>query len=236
MVVQRSTATFGARPYNSPFVRVLNPSDYKEMRWKNGQGSTTELAVFREENPLESSSIPFEWRVSIAQVPTDGPFSRFEGIDRVILVLEGPGMRLVHEEGSHEEGTQARLYPLEPYAFSGDWTTTGLLEGGPVVDFNVMTRRGKWTSSVKVIREANERVPLMDTDAHVVLVYCLAGGANVRITTGRITASDRKEAAFNLAAQQSLFWQSTSVQSEVGWSIQDLQPGTVLVWVALRKV
>lgn len=216
-------------PLKSPFVRVLNPSDYKEMRWKNGQGSTTELAVFREENTSEPAPVPFEWRVSIAQVPTDGPFSRFEGIDRVILVLEGPGMRLVHEEGSHEEGTQARLYPLEPYAFSGDWATTGFLEGGPVVDFNVMTRRGKWASRVKVIREANEREPLMDAD--VVLVYCMSGGGQVLITEGEI-----KEDSFTLAAQQSLLWQSAEGESAVKWDFRGLGPGSVLVWVALLKV
>lgn len=225
---QRSTATFGASPYNSPFVRVLNPSDYKEMRWKNGLGSTTELAVFREENASESAPAPFEWRVSIAQVPTDGPFSRFEGIDRVILVLEGPGMRLIHEEGRHGEGTQARLYPLEPYAFSGDWTTMGFLERGPVVDFNVMTRRGKWTSRVKVIREAKENEPPLDAD--VVLAYCLAGGGQVLITEGEM------KMRYPLAAQQTLMWQSAKRESMAMWDFRGLGPGSVLVWVVLRKV
>lgn len=218
----------GQRPLDASLVRVLNPSDYQEMRWKNGQGTTTELAVFREENTSESPPVPFEWRVSIAQVPTDGPFSRFEGIDRVILVLEGPGMRLIHEEGSHEEGTQARLYPLEPYAFSGDWTTMGFLEGGPVVDFNVMTRRGKWTSRVKVIREANEREPLVNAD--VVLVYCLSGGGEVLIAEREMTMS------FPLAAQQSVLWQSAEGESALKWDFRGLGPGSVLVWVAIRKV
>ena len=73
-------------------MRHLRSSDYRIMPWKNGGGSTTEIAICP-----EGSGIPggqFRWRVSIADVVADGPFSRFSGYDRHIMVVEGAGMTL----------------------------------------------------------------------------------------------------------------------------------------------
>ncbi len=44
--------------------------------------------------PAGAALDEFLWRVSIADVERDGPFSRFPGIDRTIVLLEGAGMRL----------------------------------------------------------------------------------------------------------------------------------------------
>ncbi len=71
-------------------VRLLTPADFHPMPWKNGAGRTTEIAVY----PPGASLDAFLWRVSIADVERDGPFSRFPGIDRTIVLLEGGGMRL----------------------------------------------------------------------------------------------------------------------------------------------
>ena len=71
-------------------VRLLTPADFHSMPWKNGAGRTTEIAV----HPPGAALDTFAWRVSIADVERDGPFSRFPGIDRTIVLLEGAGMRL----------------------------------------------------------------------------------------------------------------------------------------------
>src|SRR6476619_3067787 len=71
-------------------VRLLTPNDYRSMPWKNGAGRTTEIAV----HPPGAALDAFAWRVSIADVERDGPFSRFPGIDRTIVLLGGSGMRL----------------------------------------------------------------------------------------------------------------------------------------------
>ena len=70
-------------------LRVLRPADYKRMPWKNGGGMTTELAVY----PSDAGDA-FDWRISIADIETSGPFSTFAGYDRVIGLLEGIGMEL----------------------------------------------------------------------------------------------------------------------------------------------
>jgi environmental stress-induced protein Ves len=115
-------------------MRILRQEDYKVMPWKNGGGITTEIWVAPEGSGLAGA--PFDWRVSIADVATDGPFSKFAGYDRHIMLLAGRGMRLETEESGNID-----LSPYRPAAFSGDWTVTGRLIAGPVRDFNLMVAR-----------------------------------------------------------------------------------------------
>ena len=61
----------------------MGPGDYRLMPWKNGLGTTTEIAIHPAEADLAGQ--PFDWRVSMADVTTDGEFSRFPGYDRSIL-------------------------------------------------------------------------------------------------------------------------------------------------------
>lgn len=122
-------------------MRRIHPSEHRVQPWKNGGGTTTE--ILRE--PASGDS--FLYRVSIADVASDGPFSRFEGIDRHIMVLEGKGMRL--DCGAHG---MLDLKPLEPRFFDGDWTVTGALVDGPVRDFNLMVDRSRMKSSLEVVR------------------------------------------------------------------------------------
>jgi len=55
--------------------------------WKNGAGSTTEIAVF----PQDAGFTDFDWRVSLATIGADGPFSVFPGVDRTLALVEGHG-------------------------------------------------------------------------------------------------------------------------------------------------
>ena len=102
--------------------------------WKNGAGVTREVTAFPPGSGLET----FDWRVSIADVTEDGPFSLFPGIDRTLIILSGEGVAL------EVAGRSSRLRPgEEPYTFPADQPTGCALLGGPVVDLNVMSRRGE---------------------------------------------------------------------------------------------
>jgi len=104
------------------------------MPWKNGGGETVEVIV----HPEGASLSEFGWRVSMATVASDGPFSVFPGIDRTLAVLSGDGMAL------SIEGVGEKLLTPEatPLAFPADAPTAARLTGGPITDLNVMTRRG----------------------------------------------------------------------------------------------
>lgn len=110
-------------------MRHLTQADYTRQPWKNGKGITVELARAEQDGALL-------WRLSMATVAEDGPFSLFPGIERNLTVLSGPGFRL------SGPGIALDCRPLHPVAFPGDTpvTATGTASG-PSDDFNVMTAR-----------------------------------------------------------------------------------------------
>ena len=115
--------------------RVLRATDYRRMRWKNGGGWTTELAAFPEGDG--NAPAAFDWRISIAEIESDGAFSTFAGCDRHIALLEGIGMELTFDSAE-----AVRLEQRLRFAqFAGEWRTHGKLISGPVRDFNVIARR-----------------------------------------------------------------------------------------------
>jgi len=129
--------------------------------WKNGAGLTREIAFGG------ANAAAFDWRVSVAEVARDAPFSAFHGIDRCITLLDGPGMRLRSQDGAIDH---ALTVPLAPFRFPGDLALTATLVGGACSDFNVMTRRGHWRSEVSVHRVAAE-LP----GSAAALLLCCAG-------------------------------------------------------------
>jgi environmental stress-induced protein Ves len=129
-------------------MRIIRATDCRTMPWKNGQGITTEIAV----SPEGSSLSDFDWRVSMTQVGADGPFSAFPGLDRTLCVLTGAGIRLAFGDGE----TVALDHTSPPFAFAADRAVDGLLIDGPIIDLNVMSRRGAWTHSVERITGPGE--------------------------------------------------------------------------------
>lgn len=109
-------------------MRIWGRSDYLEMPWANGKGVTVELAKAEHHGRLL-------WRLSMAVVAEDGPFSIFPGIERNLTVLDGPGFRLLGE------GVDLDCQPLSPVAFAGDVPIRAVTYGGASTDFNVMTDR-----------------------------------------------------------------------------------------------
>jgi environmental stress-induced protein Ves len=110
-------------------MRRLTTADYRTMPWANGRGTTVEL--LREDGP---DGLLF--RLSMASVIEDGPFSVFPGIERNLTVISGPGFRL---DGP---GLSLPCKPLVPVAFAGDLPLLAAGTGRIAsVDFNVMTAR-----------------------------------------------------------------------------------------------
>jgi environmental stress-induced protein Ves len=147
-------------------MKVLRHEEYKVMPWKNGGGTTTEVWVSPQ--GLGLADAPFDWRVSIADVATDGPFSKFAGYDRHIMLLEGEGMRLETEESGVID-----LALYRPAAFSGDWTVSGKLIDGPVRDFNLMVARRFGRGSL-ACQKLTAPLPLAG-DGSVRLIHAIEG-------------------------------------------------------------
>ncbi len=126
-------------------MKVLRAANYKTMPWKNGMGSTTEIAI----HPADAKLDDFEWRVSMARVASDGPFSIFAGIDRTLLLLEGSGIDL-----SVAGSAPVRIDHETIHSFPGDQPTSARLVDGVIIDLNVMSRRATVVHDVKRIKLA----------------------------------------------------------------------------------
>ncbi|MFG2781781.1 HutD family protein [Streptomyces prunicolor] len=114
-------------------IRSLPASARTAVPWKNGGGVTREIAAWPEGAGMDD----FAWRVSLAEVAADGPFSDFPDVDRTLTVVEGAGMDLTVGGARWLVNTR-----YEPRDFRGDVPTDCRLLDGPVVNLNVMWRRG----------------------------------------------------------------------------------------------
>ena len=148
-------------------LEILPAEGHTRMRWSNGGGWTTEIIAV-------PSSRHWDWRLSVADVESAGPFSVFPGVDRSIALLRGAGFALTVGEGD-EQVVDA---PFQPFDFSGDASTSCRLIDGPVQDLNLMTTR----SSVPRRLEFVHIAPLTEVELNdVELVVVVAG----RVRLGR---------------------------------------------------
>jgi uncharacterized protein len=143
-------------------MQILRAADYRRMPWKNGGGETREILVVPPGAALDS----FDWRVSLATVGCDGPFSAFAGVQRTLCVIRGAGIRL------HVTDAPPRtlLESSEPFAFDGAASTSASLLDGPIVDLNVMSRQGRFQHRVKRCRFTDTLQ--VAASAHTTLVFC----------------------------------------------------------------
>lgn len=107
--------------------------------WRNGGGITRTLAT--------SGS---QWRVSLAEIERDGPYSRFEGISRTSLILRGAGVIL------RDDRAVVHLKPFEAVEYAGDVAWNASLVDGPVSALNVMSAQGRYRVRVRALADSIE--------------------------------------------------------------------------------
>jgi len=124
--------------------RLIQYASLRPTPWKNGGGVTTELAM----SPPGAGLDDFDWRVSLASIAEDGPFSQFPGVDRTLVLVAGDGVLLDFGD------ERVVLSPSEPLVeFAGEdpvhATISGPMSGQSTLDFNVMTRRGRYRHRIE---------------------------------------------------------------------------------------
>ena len=148
-------------------LRILRNTDYPSRPWKNGGGTTRDILV----SPAGASLEDFDWRLSLAQVDRDGPFSRFDRVDRTLVLLSG-AMTL------HEPERSIVLVRDEPVEFPGERAIDATLDGDSTLDFNVMTRRGRASHTVR--REIfGTRTDVACTYGSTIILFALQSGLSV---------------------------------------------------------
>ncbi|WDD99255.1 HutD family protein [Thalassomonas actiniarum] len=151
-------------------INIIPPSRFKSIPWKNGKGTTTELAI-NEGGTLAD----FDWRLSIASVVEDGDFSDFSGYLRNLILISGQGIELSHTlAGQINIDNLNRLLTFS--TFDGASQTRGRLLDGGITDFNLMTKTGKYRVDVRTyLKPGQVDVPACD----LCFVYALQGEINL---------------------------------------------------------
>lgn len=105
----------------------LDADALQEQPWANGMGST----LLIDSGPASGE---WQWRLSIARIERDGPFSPLPGTRRQFVALDAP-IRLVFEHGNQQD-----LLRLQPLAFDGGEPPRAELLDGTTRAFNLMLR------------------------------------------------------------------------------------------------
>ena len=140
---------------------LLDPATARAMPWKNGGGSTVELAI----SPVGADLEDFAWRISTAQVAVDGAFSSFPSIDRSLAVLAGNGVCLQRADGQREMLLSGGAIAV----FGGEEAISAQLLDGPITDLNLMTRRGVWKHELQLLEWQGEQA--LQNDAEILLLW-----------------------------------------------------------------
>lgn len=115
----------------SPDIQFLPANEARRVRWRNDLGWTREIHA--EPGPDAEG---WQWRISIAEIEQTAAFSRFEDVERELILLSGDGLTL-----RFDDGEVADLQP--PHArlrFSGDRRLLGEPGGPGVSALNLMWR------------------------------------------------------------------------------------------------
>jgi len=114
-------------------LRLIEVDRLPASPWRNGGGQTRELL----RHPPGAGEHAWHWRLSVADIQADGPFSPYPGVQRWFAVVEGAGVTLAWPHQT------LRLMPGDgAIRFDGAAAPEGHLLGGHSRDLNLMLREG----------------------------------------------------------------------------------------------
>jgi len=149
-------------------MQIFRYADRSPMPWKNGQGTTTEIAA----TPAGAGLEDFDWRLSIARMEADAPFSAFPGIVRTLAIVDGAGLKLEITGDAPVTLDQSSA----PYRFAADRPAEARLLVGPVSNLNIMTRRDRLTHLMRRVElQGSLEVSVRGT----LLVLCHTGAVQI---------------------------------------------------------
>lgn len=145
-------------------IRRFALADLQAERWRNGGGTTVTVAASASEGDM-----PWTWRVSVADIEQDGPFSSFPGVDRHLTLMQDG--RVVLRGGGRDFRLERRG---DSAAFPGEQLMHASLEKAPAKVLNVMWRRRTHRCKSSVFGAA-EGVLRADSAASDTLLVLLGG-------------------------------------------------------------
>jgi environmental stress-induced protein Ves len=149
--------------------------DLSASAWKNGAGSTTEIAV----HPAGAGLDDFDWRISLATIERSAPFSPFRGVDRSLAVVSSSAPALVLLLESKVMVLDTASPPLH---FPGEAFVSAIAHAAST-DFNVMTRRGRCEHRLERIAVAPGASHAFTRQGAVTLLFVAAGEGEISLAS-----------------------------------------------------
>ena len=118
-------------------ITLLDPANYLRTPWKNGGGTTVDIAF--------SGDV---WRFGRTPIVQPGPFSDYTGYDRVQVLVSGSGLVLETPQGEIDV-----RQPFRPVHFTGETRIASRLEAGPVEVVNLIGARAQVKIDIAVLDE-----------------------------------------------------------------------------------
>ena len=149
---------------------------YRRMPWRNGRGFTLEIA----REPTRGKD--FAWRLSLADIDTDGDFSAYPGYRRALVLVAGERLRLKFRGHGNRILDPAR----RGARFEGDWETHCAIPRGRCTDLSLIVHKGSGVRSRAVVRAP--RVMRVNSTGHTVLAANLQGA--MFVIAGSVAVSE----------------------------------------------
>lgn len=168
-------------------------SQYQQVSWRNGGGKARDIAVY----PAGASMAePIGWRVALAEIEQDGPFSVYEtDIERIITLLDGAGFDLDFAEAPGLTISE----PHMPARFRGDWQTSCRLKDGRCVVINILYDDQAYSAQTHIIRPILHQPLIFSPPGCHTILFCLNGSFEIKAD-----AEQRQAMPFRLAPWDSL--------------------------------
>ncbi len=133
--------------------RPISPDQFVPFPWKNGKGVTRDIV-----SAFAPGGKPGDWdatlwrfgRTGISSSPS--PFSDMAGFERLQVVVQGRGLRLLCGDGSEIDVRT----PFVAVRFDGGTKIDAFLDEGPVEVVNLIVRRSHATGSLAVVQAGTE--------------------------------------------------------------------------------
>jgi environmental stress-induced protein Ves len=138
-------------------MQLLKMSDYIIMPWKNGLGTTAQIAVAPDN----------QWRISAATVKKPNPFSEFKGCQRLLTIWRGSGLLLNDYE----------LLPGIVYKFSGEAPIFCKNLSPEVIDLGVIYHPEKVTATMEVLSMTESKNLILTKGLN--FIFCAEGSFQI---------------------------------------------------------
>lgn len=124
-------------------LEVLRYKRYRSMPWRNGLGTTLEIA----REPTDGEH--FAWRLSLARLDRPSSFSAYPGYRRALVLVDGSVLRL-----RFQGRRSSQLGPTKRATrFDGAWRTSCALPDGACTDLSLIVRAGSSARGKCILRE-----------------------------------------------------------------------------------